>query len=539
MLEAAVGSGAQVGEEQPRQQHPGKLAIFKLRARDGWRYSKTLDGKKRRDLEERLVTARMRPRRDAIVVGAGPNGLSAAIALARAGLDVLVVEAAARPGGGARTEELTLPGFHHDACSAVHPLAYASPFFSALPLSRHGLDWVDTPLACAHPLDDRPAAVLEPGVEATARGLGADGARWEGQMAGWAARWPALLPALLGPLHLASDPWTMARFGITALRSAASVAARFGEAQTRALWGGLAAHSFLPLERPPSAAFGYVLALCGQTTGWPIPRGGSARITHALAALLGTLGAELRTGWRVGSLDELPPARAVLLDVTPRQAIAMAGERFARSYARRLSRYRYGPAAFKVDYALAGPAPWKDPACARASTVHLGGTLEEIAAAERACWRGEMPERPFVLFSQPTSFDPGRAPRDRHVGWAYAHVPHGWRGDATPRLEAQIERFAPGFRDLVLARSVRGPGELERDNPNLVGGDINGGAQDLAQLFTRPAGFLDPYFTGTPGLFLCSSSTPPGGGVHGMCGWHAARSALRRVFGMSVPFLPV
>jgi phytoene dehydrogenase-like protein len=316
------------------------------------------------------------------------------------------------------------------------------------------------------------------------------------------------------------------------------VAGRFESARARALWAGLAAHSFLPLERPPSAAFGLVLALSGQVGGWPIPRGGSGGITHALAAELETLGGELRTGWRVERLDELPPARALLLDLTPRQVLALARDRLPKPYARRLERYRYGSAAFKVDYALSGPVPWKDPSCARVATVHLGGTFEEIASAERSCWRGKMPDRPFVLFSQPTTFDPGRAPPGRHVGWAYAHVPHGWKADATDRLEAQIERFAPGFRDLVLARAVRGPRELERGNANLVGGDINGGAQDLGQLFTRPAGLLDPYFTGTPGLFLCSSSTPPGGGVHGMCGWHAARSALRRVFGKAVPFLP-
>jgi phytoene dehydrogenase-like protein len=476
--------------------------------------------------------------RDAIVVGAGPNGLSAAIALARAGLDVLVVEAARDPGGGARTEELTLPGFRHDVCSAVHPLALASPFFASLPLERHGLEWVHPPIACAHPLDAEPAALLARSVEVTADGLGPDAAAWKKSMARWAEGWPALLADLLGPLHLPRDAWRMTRFGIAGLRPAAYTAARFSGARARALWGGLAAHSFVPLERAPSAAVGLVLALSGQVGGWPIPRGGSASIARALVAHLEAFGAELRTGWRVERLDELPPARAVLLDVTPRQALALARGRLTPAYARRLARYRYGPAAFKVDYALAGPVPWRDPECARASTVHLGGTFAEIAAAERSCWRGEMPERPFVLFSQPTAFDPGRAPPDRHVGWAYAHVPHGWAADATAALEAQIERFAPGFGDLVLARSSRGPADLERGNANLVGGDINGGAQDLAQLFARPARSLDPYFTGSPGLFLCSSSTPPGGGVHGMCGWHAARSALRRVFGIRAPWQP-
>jgi phytoene dehydrogenase-like protein len=472
-----------------------------------------------------------RAERDAIVVGAGPNGLAAAIALAREGLDVLVVEGAAKPGGGARTAELTLPGFRHDVCSAVHPLAAVSPFLASLPLHEHGLEWIDTPLPCAHPLDDRPAALLTRDPRSTAAGLGDDGPAWAGLVDPLLERWSDLLPELLEPLHRPRHPRAMARFGLLGLRPATSIARRFREDGARALWAGLCAHSFLPLERSPSAAVGLVLALTGHASGWSIARGGSGKITEALAAHLVTLGGEIRTGFRVSRLEELPPARAVLLNVTPRQLLSIGREKLPARYARRLERYRYGPAAFKLDYALAEPVPWTDSMCARASTVHLGGTLEEVATAERACARGEMPARPFVLFSQPTVFDAGRAPAGRHVGWAYAHVPHGWPGDATDVVEAQIERFAPGFKDLVLERVARGPRALERDNPNLVGGDINGGALDLRQLFARPTGLFDPYATPVEGLFLCSSSTPPGGGVHGMCGWHAARSVLRKVFG--------
>ena len=472
-----------------------------------------------------------RTERDAIVVGAGPNGLAAAVALAREGLDVLVVEGAAEPGGGARTAELTLPGFSHDVCSAVHPLAAASPFLASLPLHEHGLEWIETPLACAHPLADRPAALLTGDSRSTAAGLGDDGPAWAELVDPLLERWQDLLPELLGPLHWPRHPRAMARFGMLGLRSATGLVQRFKDEGARALWAGLCAHSFLPLERSPSAAVGLALALVGHASGWPIARGGSGRITEALAAHLVTLGGEIRTGLRVSRLEELPTARALLLDVTPRQLLSIAREKLPARYARRLARYRYGPAAFKLDYALAGPVPWTDPMCTRASTVHLGGTLEEVAAAERACARGEMPARPFVLFSQPTTFDAGRAPTGRHVGWAYAHVPHGWPGDATDAVEAQLERFAPGFKDLILHKVARGPRALERDNPNLVGGDINGGAQDLRQLFARPTGLLDPYATPVEGLFLCSSSTPPGGGVHGMCGWHAARSALRKIFG--------
>ena len=351
-----------------------------------------------------------RTERDAIVVGAGPNGLAAAVALAREGLDVLVIEGAAEPGGGARTAELTLPGFRHDVCSAVHPLAAASPFLASLPLHEHGLEWIETPLPCAHPLADRPAALLTGDSRSTAAGFGDDGPAWADLVDPLLERWQDLLPELLGPLHWPRHPRAMARFGMLGFRSATGLVQRFKDEGARALWAGLCAHSFLPLERSPSAAVGLALALVGHASGWPIARGGSGRITEALAAHLVTLGGEIRTGLRVSRLEELPTARAILLDVTPRQLLSIAREKLPARYARRLARYRYGPAAFKLDYALAGPVPWTDPMCTRASTVHLGGTLEEVAAAERACARGEMPARPFVLFSQPTTFDAGRAP---------------------------------------------------------------------------------------------------------------------------------
>ena len=467
-----------------------------------------------------------------MVVGAGPNGLAAAVELARHGLHVRVVERAERPGGGARTEPLPVEGFVRDVCSAVHPLAVGSPFLSALPLEAHGLSWVHSPAPLAHPLDGAPAAVLERSLDATAEGLGADGDAWRELVGGLVERWRALLPELLAPMHAPRHPLAMAAFGLKAVRSAEGVAARFRTPGARALLAGLSGHSFLPLERPPSAAVGVVLGAAAHAVGWPVPAGGSGAIADALVAHLASLGGEVVTGMEVESLDALPPSRAVLLDLTPRQVVAVAGARLPGRYRRRLERFRYGPGAFKLDYALDGPVPWSDPACARAATVHLGGTFEEVAAAERAPWEGRAAERPFVLLAQPSLFDPARAPAGKHVVWAYAHVPHGYRGDAAGAVEAQIERFAPGFRDRVLFRGAEGPPELEARNPNLVGGDINGGIQDLGQLLLRPVASLDPYATPVDGLYLCSASTPPGGGVHGMCGYHAARSALRRTFGI-------
>lgn len=468
---------------------------------------------------------------DAVVVGSGPNGLAAAIAMARAGRSVLVLEAKETIGGGCRSAEMTLPGFVHDVCSAIHPLGLGSPFFKTLPLGDHGLEWIHPSAPVAHPLDDGTAVVIERSVEETAAGLGPDARAYRRLMGPLAAEWDALAPELLAPLHLPRRPLAMARFGLMAIRSASGLAkARFRGERARAVFAGIAGHSILPLERTATAAIALVLGVLTHAVGWPLPRGGSRRIAEALAAHLRSLGGEIRTGSPVESLDALPPARAVLCDVTPRQLLKLAGDRLRGRYRRGLERYRYGPAAFKLDFALSGSIPWKAAECARAATVHLGGTLDEIAASEAAVGRGEHPGRPFVLLVQPSLFDASRAPAGRHTAWAYCHVPNGSTFDMRARIEAQIERFAPGFRDLVLARSVLTPARLQELNANYVGGDINGGAQDLGQMFTRPVARLVPYSTPARGLYICSSSTPPGGGVHGMCGYHAARAALKEMF---------
>lgn len=464
---------------------------------------------------------------DAIVVGSGPNGLAAAITLAREGRSVLVVEADEVVGGGMRSAELTEPGFVHDVCSAIHPLAAGSPFLSGLPLAEHGLRLVHPGAPLAHPLDDGTAVMLERSVDETAAGLGADREEYRKLMAPLVDGADRLQPFLLGYRPWPRHPLFTARFGLRALRSAVGLAKRFEHERAKALLAGLAAHSIQDLRRSPTASFGLVLALFGHLHGWPLVRGGSQRLADALASLLRTLGGEVELGRRVDSIDELPRSRATLLDLTPREALRVAGHRLPARYARALRRYRYGPGVFKVDWALDGPVPWAAEACARAGTVHVGGTIEEIAASEQAVWEGRIAERPFVLVAQQSLFDDTRAPADRQTLWAYCHVPNGSREDMTGRIEAQIERFAPGFRDLILARSVRGPLEIERHNPNYAGGDINGGVQDLRQLYTRPAVRWNPYTTPVDGLYLCSSATPPGGGVHGMCGYWAARSALK------------
>lgn len=463
---------------------------------------------------------------DAVVVGSGPNGLSAAVTLAREGRSVLVLEANETIGGCARSAALTLPGFVHDLGSAVHPLAAGSPFFRTLPLEDYGLAWVQPPAPLAHPFDDGTAALLERSIAATCETLGPDGAAYDKLMSPLARDWHKLEEELLRPLRLPHHPIALARFGLRAFRSARGLAeSAFKGERARGLFAGLAAHSTLPLDFTATAAFGLVLAVTGHQIGWPIPRGGAQKITDALAAHLRSLGGEIVTGVRVESVDELPKARAILCDVTPRQLLRMAGARLPASYRRRLERYRYGLAAFKMDWALDGPVPWQAGECMRAATVHLGGTLEEIAASEETAWRGGHADRPFVLLSQPSLFDETRAPAGKHTVWAYCHVPNGSAFDMTERIEAQIERFAPGFRARVIARNVMSPAELERKNANLVGGDINGGAQDIRQLFTRPTVRL--YSTPAEGLYICSSSTPPGGGVHGLCGHFAARRALR------------
>jgi phytoene dehydrogenase-like protein len=468
---------------------------------------------------------------DAVVVGAGPNGLAAAIVLAKAGHSVLVREAGSTPGGGVRSEPLTLPGFLHDTCSAIHPLGLASPLFSRLPLAAHGLEWIHPPILLAHPFDDGSAILMKRSTSATAAGLGRDGAAWQRLMDPFVSRWQQLAPDILGPLRPPRHPLLLARFGMLAILPS-SVLARltFREARARALFTGMAAHATVPLTRPPSAAFGLVLGILGHAVGWPMPRGGSQRFADALASYLRSLGGEIQTDARVDSVDELPASRAVLLDLTPRQILRVAGGHLTAGYRRELEAFQYGLGTFKVDWALDRPIPWCSPEAARAGTVHLGGTIEEIEEARKAEWDGRPPERPLVLLTQPTLFDPTRAPDGKHIAWGYCHLPNGSTFDMTERIEAQVERFAPGFRDRIIGRHTMGPADFERHNPNLIGGDINGGEATLRQLFFRPALRPVPYETPAPRIFICSSSTPPGGGVHGMCGFHAARTALRRRF---------
>jgi phytoene dehydrogenase-like protein len=468
---------------------------------------------------------------DAVVVGAGPNGLAAAIVLARAGRSVRVLEAKQTIGGGSRSAELTLPGFVHDVCSAVHPHPLASPFLRELPLAEHGLELVHPDLPLAHPLDDGSAVTLERSVEATAESIGGGDARRYRRLIEPLARDAAerLLPELLGPLRPPRHPLAMARFGLVGLRSAAALARRFDGARAPALFAGMAAHSMLRLDERPTAAVGLVLAITGHAVGWPVARGGSQAVADALGSYLRSLGGEIVTDHVVENVDELSDAGAVLLDVTPRQLLALAGHRLPRHYRRALERFRYGPGIFKLDWALDGPIPWRAPACARAGTLHLGGTFAAIATAEADVAAGRHPERPYVLLSQPTVCDRGRAPVGKHTAWAYCHVPAGSTRDMTAAVEGQIERFAPGFRERVLARASMHTAEIEAYNPNYVGGDINGGRQDLRQLFTRPVARRSPYTTPDPRMFICSSSTPPGGGVHGMCGYFAAQAVLNTV----------
>jgi phytoene dehydrogenase-like protein len=466
---------------------------------------------------------------DAVVIGSGPNGLSAAITMAQHGNSVVVYEAQEKIGGGARSAELTLPGFIHDICSSVYPLAIGSPFFRSLPLAEHGLEWIQPPAAVAHPFDDGTAVTLERSVEATAAQLGSDAKSYRKLMIPLAASWDGLDVDLLGPLRPPRHPWNLARFGILGIRPARRLAESLLQGErAKGLFAGLASHSMLPLEHWGSAAFGLVLAITAHAVGWPIARGGAQKLIDALAAHLRSLGGEIISSTPVRTLDDLPSSRVVLCDVTPRQLLEIAGERLSRRYQESLRRYRYGMGAFKMDWALAGPVPWTAVECKRAATVHLGGTLEEIAFSERSAWRGEHVERPFVLLAQPSLFDSSRAPEDKHTLWGYCHVPNGSSFNMVERIENQIERFAPGFKDLVVGRSLMPPNELEKHNANLIGGDINGGAADLRQLFFRPT--LKMYATSDRRLYLCSASTPPGGGVHGMCGYFAARKALKEMF---------
>jgi phytoene dehydrogenase-like protein len=445
-------------------------------------------------------------------------------------VSVRVLEARATIGGGVRTAALTLPGFAHDVCSGCHPMGILSPFFRHLPLARHGLEWIRPPASVAHPLDDEPAVLLRRSPADTARDLGNDGPAYVRLMAPFLRDPHALLADLLGPLRVPAHPIQMARFGLPGLLPATTAYRwRFRGERARALLAGCAAHSLLPLDRALTAAVGVLFALTGHVDDWPVAAGGSQAIATALAAHLRELGGRIDTNHLVRSLADLPPARVVLFDTSPAQLADVCESALPAGYVRRLRRYRYGPGAFKLDWALDGPIPWRDPRCLEASTVHVGGRLDEIAASEAAVWRGTHPERPFVLVVQQSHFDPRRAPAGRHTGYAYCHVPAGSNVDLTDVVERQIERFAPGFRDRILARHVMCTADLQAENPNYVGGAITGGVADLFQFFTRPVARLDPYATPNPRFFLCSASTPPGGGVHGMCGYFAARSALRRL----------
>lgn len=471
----------------------------------------------------------MSARRNAIVVGAGPNGLAAAIVLAQAGIELEVFEAEAQAGGCARTLELTQPGFHHDLGSAVHPFAAASPFFRSLPLSKNGLEWINSPAALAHPLDDGTAVMLERDLDNAASAFGPDGVAWRNLMGPIVEHWKELAPEVLGPVPLLPrHPFQMARFGLRAIMPSTALANRlFRSERTKALFAGIAAHSFLSLDEAMSSAFAILLGAAAHVVGWPIPRGGAQSITGALSNLLTQLGGRITTSHRIESMAALPAHDLVLCDVTPRQLLRLASDQLTERFKRLLRAYRYGPGVFKVDYALNAPIPWKARECFRAATVHLGGTMEEVAASEKTVSGGEHAERPFVLLSQPTLFDSTRAPEGKHIAWAYCHVPNGSEFDMLPRLEAQIERFAPGFRDCVLARRVFTTAALQQTNENLIGGDISGGVLDLKQFFWRPT--ARGYGTSSRKIYLCSSSTPPGAGVHGMCGYHAAKLALSRL----------
>lgn len=471
-------------------------------------------------------------RYDAVVVGSGPNGLAAAVTLARQGCSVLVMEGAATIGGGTRSAELTLPGFVHDVCSAIHPLGVASPFFRSMPLEQFGLEWIHADVPLAHPLLDGTAALVHRSLEETARGFDRDGDVYRRVLGPLVEGADKILGQILSPFQLPRHPLLMLRFGRHGIGSARRFAmGHFQERRVQGMFAGMAAHAVLPLERWLTAAVGLMFAITAHRGGWPLPRGGSQQIAAAMQRYLEHLGGEVVSGAPVTSLADIPPAKAILFDVSPRHLCRIAGDALPRRYRQKLRRFRHGPGVFKVDWALDGPIPWKAAECRRAGTVHVGGNFDEVAAAERAAWSDAPADRPFLLVAQQSLFDSTRAPAGKHTGWAYCHVPHGSTVDMTERIEAQMERFAPGFRDLILARNVMSPAGFESYNPNYIGGDITGGVMDVWQILARPAARLTPYTTPARRLFLCSASTPPGAGVHGMCGYHAARAAMRAIEG--------
>ncbi len=471
---------------------------------------------------------------DAVVVGSGPNGLAAAILMQQNGLSVLLIEGKETIGGGMRSAELTLPGYLHDICSAIHPLAVSSPFFETLPLASHGLEFIYPEIAAAHPFDDGDAAFLKHSIEETAAQFGIDQKAYVKLIQPVANNWPLIAPDALGPLHIPKHPIAMARFGLKALRSASSVASSFKTEEAKGLFAGMAAHCMQPLTNLSSAATALVLMSAAHLKGWPLPKGGSQKIANALASYFVSLGGEIETNTYIKSLDQLPSSNAVLFDITPKQLLQIAGHKFSSIYKWQLQRYRYGMGIFKIDWALDGQIPFTNELCRQAGTVHLGNTFAEIASSEQATWYGHAAEKPFVLMAQQSLFDSSRAPEGKHTGWAYCHVPGGSTMDMTEAIERQVERFAPGFRDRILAKHTMNSAQVEEYDPNYIGGDINGGAFDLGQLFTRPALRWSPYRTSAKGIYICSSSTPPGGGVHGMCGYHAAKRALKDVFRINV-----
>jgi phytoene dehydrogenase-like protein len=471
---------------------------------------------------------------DAIVVGSGPNGLAAAITLQQQGLSVLLIEGKESIGGGMRTAEFTLPGFKHDICSAIHPMAANSPFFATLPLHEHGLHFIYPPVAAAHPFDDGTAAALKHSITATASALGADEKNYLDLFNPLVKKWPLLVNDILAPIHFPKHPALLAAFGLKALQPATLLSKKFKTEKAKGLWAGMAAHSILPLSHTATSAIGLVLTAAAHLKGWPLPKGGTQSLADALALYFISIGGKIETDCYIHSLDQLPSANAVLFDVSPKQLLKIAGHTFSSFYTNQLNRYRYGMGVFKIDWALDGPTPFVAEECKTAGTVHIGGAYNEIVASENQTWSGHHAEKPFVLFAQQSLFDASRAPEGKHTAWAYCHVPNGSAKDMTTIIEKQVERFAPGFRERILAKHTMNTTQIEEYNPNYIGGDINGGEINIGQLFTRPALRSSPYRTSAKGIYICSASTPPGGGVHGMCGYHAAKRVLKDIFNIHI-----